>query len=97
MSAPRTPNPRPPPSGGTHPIILIVILTLVFSAVFFVAISVYEPVADNVKDRVGPEFDTDVDNILKAVLQYSVPLFMFTIFVWGMFWYLRRERQTRRI
>lgn len=99
MSVPRAgaPSPRPPRARGTHPVILLVLVTLIFTAVLLVAIEVYEPLAEQVKPRVGDDFDTDIDNILTAVLQYSVVIFMFTMFLWGMFWYLRRERQTRRI
>lgn len=91
------PDPSPRGPGGTHPVILLVLVSLSFTAVLFVAVEVYEPVADQVKERVDSDSDTRVDNILAAVLQYSVPLFMFTMFAWGMFWFLRRERQTRRI
>lgn len=102
MSAPRVPpasapDPSPRGPGETHPIILLVLATLTFTAVLFVAVAVYEPVADQVKDRVGDEYDEDVDNILKAVLQYSVAIFMFTLFAFGMFWFMHRERQSGRV
>lgn len=93
--AARAPDPAPP-KRSAHPVILLVTMTLVFSAVLMVGVQVYEPLADDVKDRVDADSGDDVDNILKAVLQYSVPLFLFTIFGWGMIWYLRRERQTVR-
>lgn len=79
-----------------RPIIVIIVATLTFSAVFLIGVAVEEPVADQVKDKLPSDKHDRVDNILKATLQYSVPVFFFTLMAWGLFWYLRRERQTVR-
>lgn len=79
-----------------RPIIVIIIATLTFTAVFLVGVAVEEPIAEQVKDNVPDRYDEDVDNILAATLKYSVPVFFVTLMTWGLFWYLRRERQTVR-
>lgn len=79
-----------------RPVIILIITTLTFGIALFMGIAVIEPVADTVQDDTDG-YDGTIDNIEKAALKYSVPMFFFSMFGWGMFWYLRRERSTRRI
>lgn len=70
---------------------------VVMSSLFVMALLIGVPVLDKlvpIVNQMAPGYTSQTNAIRAAVVKWSVPVFLFTLVGWAVFWILRQERQT---
>lgn len=71
-------------------VVLVVLFTLgIFQ---FIAASSVEPVGEALEPHIPEKYDGVIDSIYAVVFKWSVLIFGGGILVWGVRWYIRKER-----
>lgn len=77
-------------------VVTFVVLVGLFSLALVVAVPTMDMIVPVVTSMNTGGMDGTILNIRSAVVKWSVPVFLFTIGTWAVFWILRQERQQVR-
>lgn len=72
---------------------------VVMGGLFVIAMLVGVPLMDKLAPMasgMAPGYASQIDGIHVTLVKWIVPVFLFTIILWGVFWILRQERQQVR-
>lgn len=72
-----------------------IVMVGLFSIALLVAVPTFDTLVPIAVD-IAPGYSSDFNAIRDAVVKYSVPVFLFSILTWAVFWILREERQEVR-
>lgn len=69
-----------------------IVAVSLFSIALLYAVATLDPLAALVVDM-APGYASQVNAIRDSMVKWSVPVFVFSMLAWAVFWILREERQ----
>jgi uncharacterized BrkB/YihY/UPF0761 family membrane protein len=72
-----------------------IVLVGLFSISLIIAVPTLDTIVPIVTD-ITPGSDPTINKIHAVIVKWSVPVFLFTVLGWAVFWILREERQEVR-